>query len=77
MRNIDSAQLAPRRRVRFLTYCIAIFMTAGVPWLGEARAFSIGSPAPDIAGETWINSKPATLVELRGKVVLIEFWTYG
>ena len=77
MRKNDSAKIVWRRRVRFLTFCIAIFMTAGAPWLGEARAFSIGSPAPDIAGETWINSEPATLAELRGKVVLIEFWTYG
>ena len=24
----------------------------------------------------WLNSKPLTAAELRGKVVLIEFWTY-
>ena len=27
--------------------------------------------------ENWINSKPLRLVELRGKVVLIDFWTYS
>jgi cytochrome c biogenesis protein CcdA/thiol-disulfide isomerase/thioredoxin len=26
---------------------------------------------------TWINSKPLTLAQLRGKVVLIDFWTYS
>jgi thiol-disulfide isomerase/thioredoxin len=24
----------------------------------------------------WLNSRPLTLTELRGKVVLVEFWTY-
>ncbi|MGH7409714.1 MAG: hypothetical protein ACREJ6_01435 [Candidatus Methylomirabilis sp.] len=34
-------------------------------------------PAPDLANTTWINSAPLRLQELRGKVVLLEFWTYG
>lgn len=33
--------------------------------------------APEIiAGGEWFNSKPLTLKELRGKVVLVDFWTY-
>src|SRR4051812_18848476 len=35
-------------------------------------------PAPQLAGLTdWINGKPLTLPQLRGKVVLIDFWTYS
>lgn len=35
-------------------------------------------PAPDIAGiENWINTAPLNLPELKGKVVLIDFWTYS
>jgi cytochrome c biogenesis protein CcdA/thiol-disulfide isomerase/thioredoxin len=35
-------------------------------------------PAPDFAGiTTWINSRPLTLQGLRGKVVLVDFWTYS
>jgi len=35
-------------------------------------------PAPELAGiEGWINSKPLTMSELKGKVVLIDFWTYS
>ncbi|HEY7148714.1 MAG TPA: cytochrome c biogenesis protein DipZ, partial [Gaiellaceae bacterium] len=35
-------------------------------------------PAPELAGLTdWINSKPLTLEQLRGKVVLVDFWTYS
>ena len=34
-------------------------------------------PAPDFAGITnWYNSPPLSLEQLRGKVVLVEFWTY-
>jgi cytochrome c biogenesis protein CcdA/thiol-disulfide isomerase/thioredoxin len=34
-------------------------------------------PAPEFAGVTnWLNSKPLTLASLRGRVVLIDFWTY-
>ena len=33
--------------------------------------------APDLAGiDSWINSEPLTLAGLRGRVVLIDFWTY-
>jgi cytochrome c biogenesis protein CcdA/thiol-disulfide isomerase/thioredoxin len=34
--------------------------------------------APEFAGiSQWINSEPLTLRKLRGKVVLIDFWTYS
>jgi cytochrome c biogenesis protein CcdA/thiol-disulfide isomerase/thioredoxin len=34
-------------------------------------------PAPDFTGtQDWFNSKPLTLAALRGRVVLIDFWTY-
>lgn len=34
--------------------------------------------APELAGlQAWINSDPTTLEELRGKVVLVDFWTYS
>jgi cytochrome c biogenesis protein CcdA/thiol-disulfide isomerase/thioredoxin len=35
-------------------------------------------PAPNFAGiEQWVNSKPLTMQDLRGKVVLVDFWTYS
>ena len=37
----------------------------------------VGVTAPEIAGGPWINSPPLTLAGLRGRVVLVEFWTYG
>src|SRR5204862_7061003 len=34
--------------------------------------------APEIVGITkWIHSDPLTLNQLRGKVVLVDFWTYS
>ena len=33
--------------------------------------------APDLAAGDWINSEPLKLKDLRGHVVLIEFWTFG
>ena len=33
--------------------------------------------APELATGDWINSEPLKLHELRGRVVLIEFWTFG
>lgn len=39
---------------------------------------SKGIPAPEIIpGGVWMNSSPLSLQELRGKVVLIDFWTYS
>jgi hypothetical protein len=36
-----------------------------------------GGAVPDVVGTPWINSAPLTLSALRGRVVLVEFWTYG
>ncbi len=37
----------------------------------------IGDRAPEFGGiDAWINGGPLTMEELRGKVVLIDFWTY-
>jgi thiol-disulfide isomerase/thioredoxin len=40
-------------------------------------AAEVGKPAPEISGQSWLNSKPLKLAELKGKVVLVEFWTFG
>src|SRR5215203_6707552 len=38
---------------------------------------SESSAAPELAAGDWINSEPLKLKGLRGRVVLIEFWTFG
>ena len=37
----------------------------------------VGMKAPDIASQTWLNSDPIHLTDLKGKVVMVEFWTFG
>lgn len=34
-------------------------------------------PAPDWNGSQWINTDPLTTEDLEGRVVLVEFWTFG
>ena len=53
---------------------------------GDARHQGVGSGAADLPFEgglpsfegatTWLNSEPLTPAGLRGKVVLVQFWTY-
>lgn len=40
-------------------------------------AASKAPAAPALAEGNWINSDPLTLAKLRGRVVLVEFWTFG
>jgi cytochrome c biogenesis protein CcdA/thiol-disulfide isomerase/thioredoxin len=44
----------------------------------KSELFNVSYPAPELTGlQTWINSNPTTLKDLKGKVVLIDFWTYS
>ena len=36
-----------------------------------------GPRAPELKNEVWLNSGPLTTADLRGNVVLIDFWTFG
>ncbi|HVV69003.1 MAG TPA: cytochrome c biogenesis protein DipZ [Gammaproteobacteria bacterium] len=48
------------------------------PTTGLIDELLIPYAAPALAGlGPWINSEPLTLAQLRGKVVLIDFWTYS
>ena len=46
-----------------------------VPWFVVNAG--VGGKAPDITNETWLNSAPLHLSDLKGKVVMVEFWTFG
>jgi len=52
-------------------------MTVLNPTVGAQRSLRAGQPAPEITGGPWINSESLTLEKLRGRVVFVEFWTYG
>lgn len=61
--------------------------TSAAAWLSSLAPSStaaaqastgVGEPAPEFTGiTTWHNSEALTLQGLRGKVVLVDFWTYA
>jgi thiol-disulfide isomerase/thioredoxin len=65
-----------------LTLCAATFTLpslAGEQTGGGAAAVAdAAATAPNFVGiSNWFNSAPLTISDLRGKVVLVDFWTYG
>ena len=44
---------------------------------GDGSTSEPGPTAPELTGtQAWINSGPLTIQDLKGKVVLVDFWTY-
>jgi len=72
----ESARAAPRR---VLALWIALFLglTGWTAGPASGQALRRGQPVPDVAGASWVNSPPLTSSGLKGRVVLVEFWTYG
>ena len=54
-------------------------LTSGGSTIPEDRLLdkTISAKAPEFAAGTWINSEPLTIKGLSGRVVLVEFWTFG
>jgi hypothetical protein len=64
-------------RVGLVLSTVGLLALAGAPGaLGQGGA-RVGRPAPEVTGGPWINSAPLSLGALRGRVVVVEFWTYG
>ena len=68
--------------VTVLVFAACIFTAKG-QITEDAALTALHAPAPDfpkpgadVSGTTWMNSGPLTLADLRGKVVLIDFWEY-
>lgn len=61
---------------------VIIFVVAAVFLLEDkmekSEMFESMGKAPEFSGiHAWINSEPLTMEDLKGKVVLIDFWTYS
>jgi len=66
---------------------VFVSVMASVVWAASARPWAVGAdshqapwPAPEFthsADAAWINSRALRLSELEGRVVLVDFWTYG
>ena len=41
------------------------------------RGLPNNGPAPELLNDVFLNSEPLRLADLRGQVVIVEFWTYG
>lgn len=52
-------------------------LLAGVLVIWFVANAGVGMKAPDITSQTWLNSSPLHLSDLKGKVVMVEFWTFG
>ena len=55
----------------------ALLAVLAVPFGGQAVTTRVGQAAPEITGGPWINSEPLSMEKLRGRVVAVEFWTFG
>ena len=64
--------------VAAVTYATGLSKHLLAPFGSSSEFESSGSAtAPELAAGDWINSEPLKLNELRDRVVLVEFWTFG
>ncbi len=79
-----------RRRNMFIGVLVAIVVVGATVYatglsrrlvapFGSSAEYksSESATAPELAAGDWINSEPLKLKDLRGRVILIEFWTFG
>jgi thiol-disulfide isomerase/thioredoxin len=55
----------------------ALCLVTAAPASAPAAGAAIGRPAPAWSFERWIRTPPLSLESLRGKVVLVRWWTDG
>ena len=75
----DTDNLDPKERLtmiqRVMTIIGVLLLSISAPW--AIAQGDVGIKAPDIMNEMWLNSLPLKLMDLKGKVVMVEFWTFG
>ena len=50
----------------------------GGPAMPKLASLPDLGPAPEVTNETWLNvASPLRIADLRGKVVIVEMWTFG
>lgn len=84
MTSKPSSPLSVQRRT-FLASAASVAAAVAAPALVDAAGPAIQAAtlpdfgaAPEFTGiERWLNSEPLTLAQLRGRVVLVDFWTYA
>jgi thiol-disulfide isomerase/thioredoxin len=62
---------------KFYAKLAAACTLAAASAAAPAASLGFGAAAPEFTGiEKWLNSDPLTMQQLKGKVVLVDFWTY-
>ena len=70
--------LAAIRNIAACAGLAACASIASAPACADSNAHSSTHAAPEFTGiDKWLNSEPLTLAQLRGKVVLVDFWTFA
>ena len=78
MIEVDKATAFGRRFRRMSFYWMLVMILAASPVSAGKRSDSlVGTKAPAIASPHWINTDPIVPKDLEGKIVLVEFWTFG
>jgi thiol-disulfide isomerase/thioredoxin len=80
---------SPRRKYGVAAVALAVLAAAGVAVASQSNPssvaggvdvnhLSVGPAPPSLAdAKGWLNTAPLTAADLRGKVVLYDFWTYS
>ena len=56
---------------------LAVLLISTAAWAQHPEDAFVGQKAPELKqSDVWINSAPLKLEQLRGKVVLIDFWAF-
>jgi hypothetical protein len=78
-RGLVHAVTHPTRRAGVMVMAAVAVLTAvaGDPGLVGGGTIRAGAAAPELTAGPWIGGPPVALAALRGRVVLLEFWTYG
>jgi cytochrome c biogenesis protein CcdA/thiol-disulfide isomerase/thioredoxin len=77
-------KLHPRENTMAMTGAMTGTMTGGPSMMmqakpgGQGEQLPVEGALPSLSGAVeWLNSKPLTADDLKGKVVLVDFWTYS
>lgn len=81
MRSRSTSPILSERRA-FLASAAALLAARGLAH--AAGPISLATALPDLGAapeftdiDRWLNSEPLSLAQLRGRVVLVDFWTYS
>ena len=65
------------KKTRIYIIVIALLAVFWTFYQAGASGLGPGAPAPELKGGPWLGGEPLTLEELRGKVVLLDMWTFA